>query len=245
MAQENTVSIATVRGSAGPRKEEEKMKRTILCLTVLLVGLGLFLQRQPSTTAKTDPGFVMTKLESRNGALSALAIRVSKGGEWKETRYEMGGGVTVRANAADGQFVMKDGVKQWVSTSMAEMDESFRSASFLESHPNTIRRESVAGFDCYIQRGEFEDSTIEEALSPLFGLSPLRRIITINGVEVLRSETLKVETRPVAEEEVRLSDVPTEFSAAERKAEALRNSGLGEAADALLRSIAEKKAGSK
>ena len=220
------------------------MKRMILGVMVLLVGLGLFLQRQLTTTAKTDPGFVMTKLESRNGSLSALVIRVSKGGEWKETRYEMGGGVTIRANSADGQFVMKpgDGVKQWVSSSMVEMDESFRSESFLQSHPNTVGRESVAGFDCYIQRGEFEDSTIEEALSPLFGLSPLRRIITINGVEVLRSETLKVETRDVTEKEVRLLDLPTEFSAAERKADEMRNSGLGDAADSLLKTIKIEKA---
>jgi hypothetical protein len=222
-------------------------KTTIICVLVFLAGAGLFVNARFSGTTSAEQterakSFVITYLVSRGGTPTGLAVRAVRAtGEWKETMYDFQGVTTIRSATADAQYSMRPGdeARQWVSNYSLDMDRAFRSTTFLESHPDFARRERVAGYDAYLHRAEFEDGNflVESAHSPLLGIHPIRLLSRVKGHPEKVTEALRVEFRDVTEDETAMADVPTEFTMAEQKAAAMRSSGLGEAADSLLRTI--------
>jgi len=178
---------------------------------------------------------------------SAVYIRAVKAtGEWKETRYGFDGHTTIRSATADAQYSMipGDSSLQYESKYSLEKETYFHSGSFLESHPQFARRETILGLTTYVLHGGNADQYMETSYAPECGATPLRVLLHNSGDETT-IEAIRVEFREVSEREASLPDLPTHFDQAEQKVDILRTNGLSDQADGLSRGIKEAKTAAK
>jgi hypothetical protein len=224
-----------------------RIKFSIIFILVFTVGVVMFSSASIRTAPLTAKPFVITYLVSKvkgdKNELTGVTVRAVKAtGEWKETRKTFDGNTVLWLATADAQYAMRPGAsaREFVSHYSLERDKAFRSSSFLESHPQFVRRDEILGLSAYVFRTGDKDTYMEEYYAPEYGASLLKRVMYQNGEQDI-IEAIKVEFREVSDEEASLPDLPLQFNKAQERLKILRTSGLVPQADALSRDIEQAK----
>jgi hypothetical protein len=221
----------------------------IAAVLVFAVGLILFIQAGIATQAKASKSFVVTykvsNIEADNKpVIEEIRVQSVKAtGEYKMTIYYLPSGKTAEYIATqDSVYEVKTDSLQYFGKALSsELNNNFRSAAFLKTHPNFSREEKICDLTTYVLHTQDGDAWIEGYSAVETGNTQLKTVLYHGNGSYTVIEAISVQFRDVSDDEVRLPDLPVKFNKADQRVDEYRNGGAVGAGNNLKNQIDKKK----
>jgi len=175
----------------------------ILILIVILFSLQIAAREskpgsQDDTYQPRDYSMVSIEIvrETLNKPVKLKTVRVrlvKADGQWKEAIVGRDGRIILYWAKPDGVYLGEPD-NLYLTRKFIKPPSLFHSVKFLRSHKQFVREESILGYRAFVLRNEREEGNYTEAyMSPEFGITPVKKVTRLPGVQEHVTEAVRLE----------------------------------------------------